>query len=461
MAIPVGLDAHRGHQGQQLHPLGHGALHLLGHGGHIHLAAAVDAGDLLRPQAHGAAGHVHGHVAAADDHHPLAGEVRQLVVPDLPEHLHGGDDPPALLPGDAGLLVRLGADGDVDAVVLAAQLLKGDVLPHVHLGVDGNAQGENGVDLPVQLLPGEAVAGDAVAEHAAQLAALLVDGDLVAHEGQVVGGGEAAGPAADDGHPLACGLRAQGLGHVSGGVHGVALQPPDVHGVVDHVPAAPGLAGVLADIGAGHGEGVVLADEPHRVGAAARADQGDVSGDVHPRRAQGHAGHRVLQAAQAAVVVDVLPVVVGKALQAVEHQPGGVLPDGAGGGLLNGAGGVGDDLHVPGLGPAVQHIGQKCGELGQPYPAGDALAAGLGVAQVQEVQRHVHRAQARRRGGNPALHIVVELLHHHLGPVRRLDIQSAHGRYRSFRLLLRGFCRAAPPGKTLMARKRPRPRAVI
>ena len=43
------------------------------------------------------------------------------------------------------------------------------------------------VDLGVQLLPGEAVAGDAVAQHAAQLLPLLVDRDLVPHEGQVVG----------------------------------------------------------------------------------------------------------------------------------------------------------------------------------------------------------------------------------------------------------------------------------
>ena len=112
-------------------------------------------------------------------------------------------------------------------------------------------------------------------------------------------------------------------------------------------------------------------------------------------------------------------------IKAASGATGGVLADGAGGGLLNGAGGVLNDLHVPGLGPTVQHIGQKGGELGQPYPAGDALAAGLGVAQVEEVQRHVHRAQAGGGGGDPALHIVVELIHHHLGPVRRFDIKTA------------------------------------
>ena len=88
------------------------------------------------------------------------------------------------------------------------------------------------------------------------------------------------------------------------------------------------------------------------------------------------------------------PVVVGKAPDSVEYQLGGVLADGAGGGFLNGAGGVLDDLHVAGLGPAIQHVGQEDGELGKAYPAGHAFAAGLGVAQVQKIQRHIHRTQA-------------------------------------------------------------------
>ena len=56
------------------------------------------------------------------------------------------------------------------------------------------------------------------------------------------------------------------------------------------------------------------------------------------------------------------------------------------------------------------------------YIAGDALPAGLGVAEVQKVQRQVHRTEARRRRGDAALHVVVELVHHHLGPVRGLDV---------------------------------------
>ena len=179
---------------------------------------------------------------------------------------------------------------------------------------------------------------------------------------------------------------------------------------------------MLADVGAGDGEGVVLADEADGVLVSPRADEGDIPGDVHPGGAEGHAGHRVLQVPQTAVVADMLPVVVGKALHAVQDQLCGVASDSAGGGPGDGPGGLLDDLHVAGLGPAVEHVGEEDGQLSQPHPAGDALPAGLGVAEVQKVQRQVHRTEARRRRGDAALHVVVELVHHHLGPVRGLDV---------------------------------------
>ena len=75
--------------------------------------------------------------------------------------------------------------------------------------------------------------------------------------------------------------------HHAGMVHRVALEGPDVDAVVDHVPAAAGFAGVLAHQGAGHGEGVVLADQAHGVGIPAFAHQRHIAGDIHTGRAQG------------------------------------------------------------------------------------------------------------------------------------------------------------------------------
>ena len=355
-------------------------------------------------------------------------EVRQVPVADLPQQLHGGDDALAVLPGDARPLVRVGADGDVQTVVLFLQLLERDIIPHLHLGVDLDPQGEDGCDLRVQQLPGEAVAGDAVAEHPAQLLPLLIDGDLVAHQGQVVGGGKAAGAAADDGDRLSGGFRLGRIWHLPGVVHGEPLQAPDVDGVVHHLPAATGLAGVLADVGAGCGEGIVLPNEADCVGIAPLPHQGDIAGDIHPGGAQGHTGDGILQTAQAAVAEDVFLIVVPDAVEARQHQLGGVDADGAVRGGHDYLRRVLDQLEDVQGRPSVQDLVEQVRQLSQAHPAGHAFPAGLGMAEVQKVQRHINRAQARRAGLDPVLHAAVQMFHHHLGLAGGFNIQSAHAR---------------------------------
>ena len=85
---------------------------------------------------------------------------------------------------------------------------------------------------------------------------------------------------------------------------------------------------MLADVGAGGGERIVLADKPHRVGAAPLVHQRDVAGNIHAGRTQRHTGDRILQRPQAAVVEDVLLIIVPEALQPHQHQLGGVDADG-------------------------------------------------------------------------------------------------------------------------------------
>ena len=184
---------------------------------------------------------------------------------------------------------------------------------------------------------------------------------------------------------------------------------------------------MLADIGAGRGERIVLADEPHRVGAASLAHQRHIAGHVHPGGTQGHAGHGQLQAGETAMMFHVLLIVIPEALQPVQHQPRRVASDGAVGGVQDAAGRLldnGDGIHRP---RAVQHGGDELAELSQADAAGHALAAGLGVAQLQKRQGHIHRAQARRTGGDTALHIAVEVIHHRLGAAGILDVKPAQG----------------------------------
>ena len=99
-------------------------------------------------------------------------------------------------------------------------------------------------------------------------------------------------------------------------IDSVPLEAADVDGIIDHIPAAAGLAGMLADEGAGGGEGVILADQAHCVGIAALGHQGDIAGDIHPGGAEGHAGHRLGDMAGALSVLDMVPVILHKPFHA-------------------------------------------------------------------------------------------------------------------------------------------------
>ena len=110
-------------------------------------------------------------------------------------------------------------------------------------------------------------------------------------------------------------------------LHGVALDAPDVDGVINDIAAAVGLTGVLADQAANRGEGVVLPDQAHCVGAAALAHQRNIAGNVHVGGAALHAGHG-LKVGGAVALTDVRQVIVLEGLQAVQHQIGCLEADG-------------------------------------------------------------------------------------------------------------------------------------
>ena len=315
----------------------------------------------------------------------------------------------------------MGPDGDVHRVKAVLNGFHGKVPADGDPRPHRDAGGQDVGNVPVQDVLGQAIVGDAVAEHAAQLGALLIDGDLVAHERQVVGRRQAARPAADDGHCLARVLRPLRGGHVGHVVHGVPLQAADVHRVVHHPPAALALAGVLAHIGAGGGEGVVLSDEAHRVLIPPQPDEGDVPGDVHMGRAGGDTGHRVAQAADAPAVEHVLLVVLPEAPHPPEHHVGRLIADGTVGGVGDHLGGALDEVDGLHGGGAVQHLLDEHRQLAQANPAGHALAAGLGVAQPQEVQGHVHRTKPRLAGADAPAHVPVQVVQYRLGPVGDLN----------------------------------------
>ncbi len=126
---------------------------------------------------------------------------------------------------------------------------------------------------------GQAVLGDAEAQHAARLGLGLEDGGLVAEQRQVAGARQAARAGADDRHLLFEG-RLDGLGqrHVAEGeVADEALEAGDGDRLLDLAARAVGLALVGADAAADGGERVGLAGHAVGVGEALLGDQRDVA----------------------------------------------------------------------------------------------------------------------------------------------------------------------------------------
>ena len=152
---------------------------------------------------------------------------------------------------------------------------------------------------------GQPVLGDAVAEHAARRRVTLEDGDLVARDGQVVGGRHARGPRADDRGPLAAGrldlerhgrLHARGL-RLEHLVARVAVAVADGDRLLHLVPPAVLLARGGADAAEDAGEGDGALED------ARRLDEGAFRVRLQEARDVDVAGALVLARRQAVGVV--------------------------------------------------------------------------------------------------------------------------------------------------------------
>jgi len=175
--------------------------------------------------------------------------------------------------------------------VLVAELGEGDVLAYAGVGADLGAGAADVVHLPVQDVVGEAVLGDAVADHAAGLLVGLVDDGAVALLPQEPRGGEAGGAGAHYAHGLAPVRLSFGVFVVDAGEVGeVALHPVDAHRGLYVLAAALQLALADADPAADCGERVGLADQVHGLSVLAHGGQGQVALGVHAGGAPLHAG---------------------------------------------------------------------------------------------------------------------------------------------------------------------------
>ena len=320
----------------------------------------------------------------------------------------------------------MGANGQVDGIELVAQagkLLTVDGVIEFH--VDAGAQ--DPVNLGLQALTRQTVAGNAIAQHAAQVVALLKDGHLVAHHGQVVGAGKAGRAAADHGDALAGVVGHAGLVVVEVAVlNGKTLEGEDVHGIVDHAATAVHLAGMLAHQTANERQRVVLADDLDGVGITAGLDERNVTGNVDVRRAARDARDAGLAVKATGVLADVVFKVVAEATDSRKCHSTGLVTDGAVARKIDGAGGALDQIERGLVGAALEHIGEQIAQRAQPHAAGRAFAAALGGAQVDERCRKLNGARGERTHRQTTSERIVQVVHDGLSVAAFHYMQSCH-----------------------------------
>ncbi len=221
-------------------------------------ALDVDGGDVLGPHGVGAEADVHAGIAGAKDDNALADGGTAAVV-DLLEKIESLDQ--ALVAGEGDDDRVVGAAGDDDGVALGAD---GGEAGRIDLavGADLDADGFDPGDLAGQYVFRQTFRRDDLTQLAADFAVGFVDGDGMAGEGELPGGGETARAAADDRDLLAAGR----LGRRRSGFEGEAAELLHRHRMVDEAAAAGIHAEVGADLAADRaGEGGVAQNQFQRL----------------------------------------------------------------------------------------------------------------------------------------------------------------------------------------------------
>ena len=268
----------------------------------------------LSAQALGAAGGVHGHVAAAHHGHLLALQIHDGRIAVLPIGLHQVDTGQELIGGIHALQVlagnmhehgQTGAGADKHSLeaVLLHQLIDGDGTAHHGIGLNLYPHSLQAVHFLLDDGLGQTELGNTVHQHAAGQMQGLKHGDLIALLGQVACAGQARRAGTDDRHLMTVGSRL-GSGFRAVGVVPVshkALQTADTHRLALLTADAVHLTLALlrADAAAHGRQGAGLVD--HLIGALVvlRHDLADKFGDLDIDRTAADTG--MVLAVQAAL----------------------------------------------------------------------------------------------------------------------------------------------------------------
>ena len=279
----------------------------------------------------------------------------------------------------------MSADGNIHGIEFVLQLSHG-------LGADlrfeanfDSAHGENGVDVFIQTLTRQAIRGNAVTQHAAEVLASLEDHYIVAHERKKISAGQTTGAAANHRNATVGLGRPRRHGSLIGraGIDREFLDAANIDGGVEQATATTALARMLAHKRACGGQRVVFAHHVHGASVITRRNKRDIGRHVHMRGAQRLARNLLLGAFGACTVFDVARIFIGMGLETRQELGRGFIANGAVGGIANHFRQNAGAIEVGGRRLAVENAAHQRGKLGQAIAARHALAARLSRAGLE------------------------------------------------------------------------------
>ncbi len=254
-------------------------------GRHLVTPLQADHGHFGCAFAFGGKGHIHRHVAAANDQHLFAdghllaqGHVPKEIDP--LEHAVGifvlNAQPPAAVQSHR-------QKKRPESFLL--QTLQGDIPAEGDTGPDGDSHLFDQGDFIGQHIPGQPVLRDAHGHHAARFGQFFENRHGIALQGQKIGGRQTGRPRTHNGNLLVAGRRGFRDGLRAGAFFPIgqeAVQLSNGQGLIHVIAGAVAFAGVVAHPAADTGKGVLLPEQIQGFAILALIDQGDVplDGDV-------------------------------------------------------------------------------------------------------------------------------------------------------------------------------------
>ena len=204
-------------------------------GGHVVLAAAVDDGGNIGPEAFGLADGVDGGVAAAEDGDAAAdGDFVERFGVDPLDEFEGVDHFGEIFAGNAEAVGPAEAEGEEDGVVVFFEFVDGEVLADLHAVLKFHTEALDHFDFVETDFGRHFVVGDAVGVEAAAFFLFVEDGGFVTELGEFRRAAESGRAGAEDGDFFTVLFR-RGLEDVDvvveNVVGGVALESSDFHGI--------------------------------------------------------------------------------------------------------------------------------------------------------------------------------------------------------------------------------------